>query len=183
MPPEGTEIVGPVVGKQLRRQGILATVLALARHPGLHRAAVPVELRGRRDRRDAARPAGLPRVPGVLPATSSRSTSSPALLTITGYSVNDTIVIFDRVRENMRDRMRARQPLDDDRQHRGQPDAEPHGHHRRHDVAERDGAVPVRRRSARRASPSRCSSASSAAPTRRCSSPRRSRSCCRAASR
>ena len=26
----------------------------------------------------------------------------PALLTITGYSVNDTIVIFDRVRENQR---------------------------------------------------------------------------------
>jgi preprotein translocase subunit SecF len=30
LPAEGTEIVGPVVGKQLRRQGILATVLALA---------------------------------------------------------------------------------------------------------------------------------------------------------
>ncbi len=34
-----------------------------------------------------------------------------ALLTITGYSVNDTIVIFDRVRENLRS-MR-RQPLEE----------------------------------------------------------------------
>jgi preprotein translocase subunit SecF len=29
-----------------------------------------------------------------------------AILTITGYSVNDTIVIFDRVRENLRSRRR-----------------------------------------------------------------------------
>jgi preprotein translocase subunit SecF len=33
-----------------------------------------------------------------------------AILTITGYSVNDTIVIFDRVRENLRSR--RREPLD-----------------------------------------------------------------------
>jgi len=33
-----------------------------------------------------------------------------AILTITGYSVNDTIVIFDRVRENMRSR--RREPLE-----------------------------------------------------------------------
>jgi preprotein translocase subunit SecF len=33
-----------------------------------------------------------------------------AILTITGYSVNDTIVIFDRVRENVR--LMRREPLD-----------------------------------------------------------------------
>jgi preprotein translocase subunit SecF len=33
-----------------------------------------------------------------------------AILTITGYSVNDTIVIFDRVRENMRNK--RREPID-----------------------------------------------------------------------
>jgi len=33
-----------------------------------------------------------------------------AILTITGYSVNDTIVIFDRVRENMRNK--RREPLE-----------------------------------------------------------------------
>ena len=33
-----------------------------------------------------------------------------AILTITGYSVNDTIVVFDRVRENQR--LMRREPLD-----------------------------------------------------------------------
>ena len=75
---KGTEIVGPVVGEQLRRQGILATVLALAGHPGLHRAALPVELRRRRDRRDAARPARSAWRSWRSSGTTSRSTSSPA---------------------------------------------------------------------------------------------------------
>ena len=39
-------------------------------------------------------------------ATTCRSTSSRRILTITGYSVNDTIVIFDRVRENLRSKRR-----------------------------------------------------------------------------
>ena len=76
-----------------------------------------------------------------------------ALLTITGYSMNDTIVIFDRVRENMRSMRRdniatvvnaaVNQMLgpDDD--------------HRRPDAAVGDRAVLLRRRSAARASPSR----------------------------
>ena len=55
----GTEIVGPVVGQQLKKQGILATVFALDRDPGLHRLALPGQLRRRRRRRDAARPARL----------------------------------------------------------------------------------------------------------------------------
>ena len=37
-----------------------------------------------------------------------------AILTITGYSVNDTIVIFDRIRENMR--TKRRESLEDDGQ-------------------------------------------------------------------
>ena len=65
------------------------------------------------------------------------------MLTITGYSVNDTIVIFDRVRENMRS-MR-REPSDDDRATQHQPDAVTDRHHRRHDVSVRDRAVSVRR--------------------------------------
>jgi preprotein translocase SecF subunit len=32
----------------------------------------------------------------------SRSSSSAAILTVIGYSLNDTIIIFDRVRENLR---------------------------------------------------------------------------------
>ena len=44
-----------------------------------------------------------------------------AILTITGYSVNDTIVIFDRVRENLRSR--RREPLEQGGQRERQPDA------------------------------------------------------------
>ena len=76
-----------------------------------------------------------------------------------------------------------RENLTHDRQRRRQPDAEPHGHHRRHDAAERASRCICSAAKCSKGSPSRCSSASSAAPTRRCSSPRRSRSCCRGGSR
>jgi preprotein translocase subunit SecF len=97
----GSEIVGPVVGEQLRRQGILATVLALT---GI---LVYIALRFQ-----------LSFAIGAIAATLHDLLVCMAflaffkydltlnviagLLTITGYSVNDTIVIFDRVRENMR---------------------------------------------------------------------------------
>src|SRR5215210_4647365 len=100
-PPEGTEIVGPVVGEQLRRQGILATVLALA---GI---MAYIALRFQ-----------LSFAVGAIAATlhdllvciaflaffkyDMTLNIIAGLLTITGYSVNDTIVIFDRVRENTR---------------------------------------------------------------------------------
>ena len=100
-PPEGTEIVGPVVGEQLRRQGILATVLALA---GI---MAYIALRFQ-----------LSFAVGAIVATlhdllvciaflaffryDMTLNIIAGLLTITGYSVNDTIVIFDRVRENTR---------------------------------------------------------------------------------
>jgi preprotein translocase subunit SecF len=35
-----------------------------------------------------------------------------ALLTLAGYSINDTIVIFDRIRENLRGSRRSKEPLD-----------------------------------------------------------------------
>ena len=98
---QGTEIVGPVVGEQLRRQGVLATVLALA---GI---LVYIALRFQ-----------LSFAVGAIAATlhdlficlaflaffgyDMTLNVIAGLLTITGYSVNDTIVIFDRVRENMR---------------------------------------------------------------------------------
>jgi preprotein translocase subunit SecF len=97
----GTEIVGPVVGEQLRRQGLLATVLALV---GI---MIYIALRFQ-----------LSFAVGAIAATLHDLLVCIAflaffrydltlnviagLLTITGYSVNDTIVIFDRVRENMR---------------------------------------------------------------------------------
>ena len=67
-----------------------------------------------------------------------------AILTITGYSVNDTIVTFDRVRENLRTMPRA--PLRAGRQRRRQPDPGPDDHHGRNDVPGRPGVVLFRRR-------------------------------------
>jgi preprotein translocase subunit SecF len=97
----GREIVGPVVGDQLKRQGTWATVLALA---GI---LIYLTLRFQ-----------LSFAVGAIAATVHDLLVTiaflaffgyditlnviAALLTITGYSVNDTIVIFDRVRENLR---------------------------------------------------------------------------------
>ena len=105
LPPEGTEIVGPVVGEQLRRQGLLATVLALS---GI---LLYIAFRFQ-----------LSFAVGAIAATLHDLLVCIAflaffrydltlnviagLLTITGYSVNDTIVIFDRVRENLRSQRR-----------------------------------------------------------------------------
>ena len=100
-PPIGTEIVGPVVGEQLRRQGILATVMALA---GI---LVYIALRFQLSFAVGAIVATLHDLLVCLAFLAffryDMSLNVIAgLLTITGYSVNDTIVIFDRVRENMR---------------------------------------------------------------------------------
>ncbi len=94
------EFVGPQVGKQLRNKGILAVVYAAI--------AILVYIAFRFDTRFA---------PGAVIAmfhdiivvlgyfvVSRREfnlTSVAVLLTIVGYSVNDTIVIYDRIRENM----------------------------------------------------------------------------------
>ena len=97
----GREIVGPVVGKQLTRQGTLATVLALA---GI---LLYVAFRFQWS---FAVGAVVATVHDLLVTFAFLAffrydlslNVIAALLTITGYSVNDTIVIFDRVRENMR---------------------------------------------------------------------------------
>jgi len=99
-----TEIVGPVVGAELRSKAINLTVLGLAfqliyiafRFNGaiwgtaatlavFHDVAITL---------------------GLLAAMGYEITLNviAALLTLVGYSVNDTIVIFDRVRENLRQR-------------------------------------------------------------------------------
>ena len=69
-----------------------------------------------------------------------------AILTIAGYSVNDTIVIFDRVRENMR--LMRREPLDKIVNTSVNQTLGRTMHHRGHDVPRGAGAVPVRRRGA-----------------------------------
>jgi preprotein translocase subunit SecF len=97
----GTEIVGPVVGEQLRRQGILATVLALA---GI---MMYIALRFQLSFAVGAIAATLHDLLVCLAFLAFFKYDLTlnviaGLLTITGYSVNDTIVIFDRVRENVR---------------------------------------------------------------------------------
>jgi preprotein translocase subunit SecF len=97
----GTQIVGPTVGRELTRRGILATVFALA---GI---LVYIALRFRISFAVGAVIATIHDllITLVILAVFRFELSLnviAALLTITGYSMNDTIVIFDRVRENMR---------------------------------------------------------------------------------
>jgi preprotein translocase subunit SecF len=103
--PVGTEIVGPSVGEQLTRRGVLATVLALA---GI---LLYVAFRFQFS---FAVGAVVATVHDLLVTFAFLAffrydlslNVIAALLTITGYSVNDTIVIFDRVRENLRSHRR-----------------------------------------------------------------------------
>jgi preprotein translocase subunit SecF len=98
---EGTTIVGPVVGDQLKRQGTLATVLALA---GI---LLYIALRFQFSFAVGAVVATIHDLLVTLAFLTFFGYDITlnviaAILTITGYSVNDTIVVFDRVRENMR---------------------------------------------------------------------------------
>ena len=102
------EIVGPKVGAQLRKQAILVTLYALAgmlvyigfRFEWVYGAAAVLAV-----------------VHDVLITLGFFSllnfeislTVIAALLTLVGYSMNDTIVIFDRIREN--NRLMRREPF------------------------------------------------------------------------
>jgi preprotein translocase subunit SecF len=96
-----TEVVGPTVGGELIRAGVIATVLALlaiaayvwfrfewqfgvgAMLSTLHDTVTTVGLFS-------------------LLQIEFNLTTLAAILTIAGYSINDTVVIYDRVRETMR---------------------------------------------------------------------------------
>jgi len=104
------EIVGPVVGRELQLKGIYATLASIA---GI---AVYIAIRFRPAFAIGAIVATLHDVLITLVFLAFFGYDLSlnivaALLTITGYSVNDTIVIFDRVRENVRSKMR-RDPLE-----------------------------------------------------------------------
>ncbi len=98
---EGSRIVGPTVGADLSRRGTLATVFALA---GI---LAYVAFRFQFSFAVGAVVATLHdllitlSVLAFLHYELSLNVIA-AILTITGYSMNDTIVIFDRIRENMR---------------------------------------------------------------------------------
>jgi preprotein translocase subunit SecF len=95
-----TEIVGPRVGKDLRRRGILSVLFATL-VMGLY-IAIRFELR-------FGIGAGIALLHDVLITIGALSLYNvevnlsviAGLLTVVGYSVNDTVVVSDRIRENM----------------------------------------------------------------------------------
>ncbi|HEX3555132.1 MAG TPA: protein translocase subunit SecF [Thermoanaerobaculia bacterium] len=97
----GVENVGPQVGSELRRQGFWAVILSLV--------AMLIYIGFRFEMRfgigaimasvhDVMVTLGL----FTLLGYEFNLTTIAAFLTLIGYSTNDTVVIFDRVRENMR---------------------------------------------------------------------------------
>ena len=97
----GTEVVGPVIGAQLQRKGVLATLFSIL--------GITTYI-AFRFRFSFAAGAIVATFHDILVTVAFLAFFGydlslnivAALLTITGYSVNDTIVIFDRVRENNR---------------------------------------------------------------------------------
>ena len=97
----GTEIVGPAVGEELTQKGTSAMVLSLL---GL------LAYIGFRFQFSFAVGAVIATIHDLLVTLAFLAFFQydmslnviAAILTVTGYSTNDTIVIFDRVRENMR---------------------------------------------------------------------------------
>lgn len=95
------EVVGPTVGDELVRDGIYAVVLSLlgilgymALRFGIHAATTGVIAL----LHDCVTAVGLYSVTGVQ----FDLTSVAAIVAIAGFSINDTVVIDDRIRENLR---------------------------------------------------------------------------------
>ena len=103
------EIVGPVIGRDLQLKGIYATIASIV---GI---TIYIGLRFRFAFALGAIAATLHDILITIAflvffGYDLSLNIVAALLTITGYSVNDTIVIFDRVRENLRSK--RREPLE-----------------------------------------------------------------------
>ena len=96
-----TEFVGPTIGAELARKGILAVLCALMaimvyiwfRFEWQFSVAAIVALT-----HDVVTTVGL----FSLTNFEFNLATIAAILTIAGYSINDTVVVFDRVRENLR---------------------------------------------------------------------------------
>ena len=103
------ELVGPVIGADLQRKGIyatLASIIGITIYIGLRfRFAFAIGAIAATFHDIFVTLAIL-----FLMGYDLSLNVVAAILTITGYSVNDTIVIFDRVRENLR--TKKREPLE-----------------------------------------------------------------------
>jgi preprotein translocase subunit SecF len=104
---QGTEFVGPKVGADLRNYALRATLLALAgmlvyiafRFEWIYGVAAVIACF-----HDTLITIGI----FSLLNKEISLTVIAALLTLVGYSMNDTIVIFDRIRENLRSNRREK---------------------------------------------------------------------------
>ena len=105
-----TSVVGPTVGKQLEKQALLATLYSMLgmlvylwfRFQLIYGVAAVVACF-----HDTLITVGA----FALTDREISLTVIAAILTLVGYSMNDTIVVFDRIRENLR--MNRREPLPD----------------------------------------------------------------------
>ena len=96
-----TEIVGPRVGKELRRRGVLSVLFATL----MMGAYIAFRFQVR-----FGVGAGIALLHDVLVTIGALSLANveidlsvvAGLLTVVGYSVNDTVVVSDRIRENMK---------------------------------------------------------------------------------
>jgi len=103
------EFVGPQVGEELTRAGIMAVLVAML--------AILVYVTFRFELRfalgaDAALLHDITMVLGLFALTGKEFTLPvvAALLTVIGYSLNDTIVVFDRIRENFAANRKKKRP-------------------------------------------------------------------------
>ena len=104
-----TEFVGPVIGRDLQRKGLFATIASLG---GI---AVYIGLRFRASFAIGAMVASVHDVLITLSVLTLAGyelslNTIAAILTLVGYGVTDQIVIFDRVRENLR--LRKKEPIE-----------------------------------------------------------------------
>jgi len=105
------EVVGPKVGSELRGKALLAIMVSVI--------AIMIYVAWRFDRWEFGLGAALALFHDIMITVGVLSilnkeiglTVLAALLTIAGYSINDTIVVFDRVRENMG--LKRKMPLDE----------------------------------------------------------------------
>lgn len=96
-----TETVGPKIGAELMRSGIIAVIITMLgiaayvwfRYEWQFAVGALIALT-----HDVLTTVGF----FVVTQLEFNLTALAALLTIAGYSINDTVVVFDRVRENMR---------------------------------------------------------------------------------
>jgi len=106
------EFVGPQVGEELTRAGIMAVLIAML--------AILLYVTFRFEFRfalgaDAALLHDITLVIGAF-ALTGKEFSLPvvaAILTVIGYSLNDTIVVFDRIRENFASNRKLKSPKDE----------------------------------------------------------------------